>query len=1249
MEFRILGPTEVMEDGRPVPLPRGRGRLLLGVLLLKAGEVVSTDRLIDELWGEMPPPTVDTALQGLVSKLRRLLEPGRVTGEAPRILLTRPPGYLLAVEPGQIDANRFRRLIAEAEDAGPQGALGLLRDALDLWRGPALVDFTYEPFAQGHISALEELRLVALEKRTEAELTLGHHRELIGDLEGLVAEHPTRERLREHLMLALYRSGRQADALAVYSDLRRTLLDELGLDPAPSLSRLEERILRQDPSLDPDEMTTVSAVPDIPPAEERKVVTVLSMDVDVSADDRPEPDPEIARNILDRVHREASTVVTGHGGGMRRLLNGAFLGFFGIPVAREDDAVRAVRAAVDLRHLITALNRQLSPEMALSIRIGIDTGEVVVGRTAGDASGPSVRGAGILQLEAGDNQILVGEATRLLLGRAALMQAVEPLAGRGRAMWRVLDLAPGVGAAAVDATIIDREHELEGLLEGHRQTVTENRAHRLTVLGDPGIGKSRLAREVASRLTPEARVLWGHCPAYGEGVTFRPLREIVEAAAGGVDKYSLNQLLGNREDTEAIIDHVLGAIGSEGIPTSPSALFSSLRGFFELLARSSPLVLIFEDLHWAQPTLLDLVEHLSERAEAPLYLLCLARAELLEERPEWAEDSLVLGPLGPDDSRALAASRLAGRMIPVQVVDELLETAQGNPLFVEQLAAAIGERGEITVPPTVEALLAARIDRLGPAERDLVRSASVLGHRFSVEALLSLLPDPARPQAAKHLRTLEHKEFVVPYRSGTEFAFRHVLVQQAAYRSITKMNRAQLHELAAAWMEAHPQQLDETVGYHLEQAFRYHLEIGDPDSKARHLAHRAGEKLASAGLQAFGRFDAGGAEDLLSRARALLPAGHRDEWEVSFRLAEAHETMGRHGDAEAILIDLAATASDGASRLKLGLERAWLRLAIGPDPMTLDEIGELAHSALAGFADDDAKAVLPVFILGEVYRRMGRIAEMEETMRRGLGHADGSGNARFQLGARRILATALEVGPSPVVECIEECRQLVIWRGRENAAVLPILARLHAMNGEFDVSREMIARAESVLREGVRARRPMSLVLKRHAEVEILAGDLDAAENLLRQAVELDTAMDLREEAAEAAALLARTLFQRGRPEEAGEMAVLAKSLAPAESVTPQALWRSTLGTSLAARGEAKEAVRLEEEAIGLVPAAMPNLRGDLHLDLARTLLLTGQDEAGQDAIDGAIDSYQRKGNLAAAAQAKLLVTADQHGSGAWS
>ncbi|MGH8925400.1 MAG: BTAD domain-containing putative transcriptional regulator [Acidimicrobiia bacterium] len=1259
MEFRILGPTEVVDHGEPVPLPAGRARSLLGLLALKADEVVSTDQLIDALWGETPPSTVNTALQGLVSQLRRRLEPHRARGEPPSILLTRPPGYLLAVNPDRIDADQFRHLVADAAESPPEEAARLLRIALALWRGPALADFRYEPFAQTEIAELEELRQTALEKRVEADLALGRHRDVIGELERLVVEHPLRESSHGLLMLAMYRSGRQAEALQVYADLRRTLVDELGLDPSPSLHELEVSILRQDPSLElgPRQPSEPSAAGGHWITEERRTVTVLFVEVSVSADGNEPTDSEISRRLLERFFPRAIAVVTGHGGSVERVVGDALVGTFGVPLGREDDALRALRAAIDLRHLVAAFDKEQAHtgRFRLIARAGIDTGEVVVGATAGVLAGSPVRGATQLHHRAGEGEILVGKGTRLLIGNAVLFEPLEIDTDDGphQAVWRVLDLLPGVPAhpLKIEAPMVGRERELGELVAAFGKVVREGLPYRLTTLGEPGIGKSRLALELAAVSGSEAWALTGHCPSYGEGITFWPLREIVLAAAGRIGTGSLQTLLRGVEDALPIAKEVLSAIGSgESIP-SHGAIFPMARRFFEALASDRPVVLILEDLHWAQPTFLDLVDYITKNAHSPLFILCLARPEFCEEHPDWVKGvragSLMLGPLGPAESRTLAANRLTGRLVPTEVVMRVLDVAQGNPLFVEQLLAAIGEEGDFSTPATVQALLAARIDRLGPAERDLIRFASVLGHRFPIAALISLLPEPARPHALRHLRTLVGKDLMI--RSGdslpsNELGFRHVLIQEAAYRSMTKRTRSELHERAAEWLEAEAgdsNEFDETIGYHLEHAFDYLRELGDLDARGRELAVRAGEKLAEAGIRAFDRFDAAAAESLLSRAKRLLPVGHEAGWELGYRLAEAHETMGRHGDADEVLSDLLKrTPYDADTRQRLQLEQVRVRLATGPDPMTLVEIRDQAVSAHAHYkaAGEEAGLGQALFVLAEIHLRAGRMEELEAAARRGLTHADRSDNARAQLGARRMMATALEVGPRPVSESIRECDRLAIWRGRENAAVLPILARLLAMVGEFDRARDLIARAEVILMERARARRPLVLVRKRHAEVETQAGDLGAAEHQLRQALQLGLSMDLREEASEVAALLSRVLSQREAFNEAAEMADLSRSQAPSESVTSQALWRSTRALGLAARGHAKEAIPLAQAAAALVPHTMLNLRADMFLDLGQAFMALGYREEARDAIDTAISSYERKENRVSASQARLLV-----------
>ena len=1257
MEIRILGPIEVVDGGAPLSLPRGRARSLLGLLVLDAGEAVSVDRLVDELWGESPPPTVNTALQGLVYKLRNSIEPQRNKGEPPTILLTRPPGYLLDLAPEQIDTNRFRRMLAQAAAAPPESAVELLRGALALWRGPAMVDFLYEPFAQAEIAELEELRLTAMEKRIEADLGLGKHRDLIGELERLAAEHPLREGVHGLLMLALYRSGRQVEALRVYADLRSTLVDQMGIDPGPSLKQLEELILRQDPTLDLKVVAVSEPMADGERwiSEERRIVTVLAVDVATSSDKRHAPDDEVSQRVSERYFRGATAVVAGHGGRVEGTLGDTLVGIFGLPTTREDDALRAVRAAVDLRHLVAATNTELgeSGNARLGARMGIVTGEVIVGESTLSPSGSPVRGATQLYRAAQEGEILIGEATRLLVGKAVLSEPrkFDSNSGPDTAAWRVLDLMPGLPAfpLTLEAAMVDREVELSELRAAYERVAREGKPLRLTTVGEPGIGKSRLARELASMIKSEAWVLIGHCRPYGEGNPLWPLREIVEAASDGVETGALLDLLRTEEDAEEIANQVMALTGLAEGEGSPGALLPLMRRFFETLAKARPVVLIFEDFHWAESTFLNLVAYLAESVQAPLFLLCLARPELLEEHSDWVEGdrtmSLVLGPLVPEESRRLAANRLAGRMVPGEVLTRVLDSAQGNPLFVEQLVANIGEEGDFAIPATVQALLAARIDRLGPGERDLIRCASVLGQRFSVAALTSLLPELARGHVTRHLRTLEDKDLMLrgsdPDRR--ESGFRHVLIQQAAYRGMTMQTRGELHERAADWLEAEAvQKSDETVGYHLERAYQYRHELGVLDDHTQELAMRAGERLAGAGLHIFTtRLDAAGAESLLDRARRLLPSDHPSQWEVGFRLAEAHETMGRHSEADSVLSEILATEPEASiGRVVLELERVRVRFATGPDPMTLEEIVDLATTALTHYEAnrDEAGMAQALFILGEVSRRRGRISEMEEVVRRGLEHADRSDSGREQLGARRMLATALEVGPKPVPRCIEECEELALWRGKKNAAVLPILAHLHAMNGQFEQARDMVTRAEFLLRESARARRPLTLLRKRRAEVETLAGDLDAAEGQLRHALQLDLDMKIREEACEAAALLARVLFEKGNLDEAAEMADLSRDQAPSQSVAGQGLWRSTRALTLAARGEQEDAIRLAEAAVNLIPGAMLNVRAGIYIDLGKVLSALGFREKAQGAVAEAIDLYGSKGNLAAASRVRSLI-----------
>jgi DNA-binding SARP family transcriptional activator len=1276
VEFRILGPLEVLDDGRPVALPGGRGRALLALLILHAGEVVSADRLIDELWGESPPPTATTALQGLVSTLRKRLAPARAGGEAGAVLRTVPPGYVLATDPTGVDANLFRRLVEEASGAAAAERAARLRRALSLWRGPALAEFTYQPFAQREITTLEELRLAAVEERVEADLTLGRHGQLVAELEALVAAHPFRERLRGQLMMALYRAGRQAEALAVYLNAREALAGELGIEPGPELRQLEGAILRQDPALDlePSRETAPAAGKPLHSARgaaaaepwlsgERRTVTVMFVDLAVSHGAGDGADPEAHWRIVARSIDLAAGVLRRHGATVEQLVGDVLVGLFGVPIAHEDDALRAVRAAVELRGALNAFNKEVERGrgIQLPIRAGLETGEVVVptdGSGQATTSGDAVNVAARLQRAAAQDEILMGKGIRRALRDAAVLEAVQRAGpdrpGTSIAAWRLVDLVPGIPLITrrFGAPMVGRTAELARLRAAFERAVRQGAAYRFTVLGDAGIGKSRLAREFVELLGSDARTLTGHCLAYGDGITFWPLREVLLQAAGPRGLDVLAELLVGADDGEWVAGQVAAAIGPTQGPGSANELFPAVRRLFEALGDPRPLVLTLEDLHWAEPTFLDLIEYIADWGRAPVFLLCLARPELFEERPAWGAggrnaDTLVLEPLASTETERLIADRLAGTVLPPDTLTRIVEIAQGNPLFVEQLVAAFQDEGTVSLPASVNALLAARLDRLGPAERDVLRCAAVVGTDFSADGLLALVPEQARPFVGKHLGTLERKQLIRPARSVDEgFSFCHALIQLAAYRSMTREDRARLHQRFAGWLETEardsPPELDELLGYHLEEAVAQRRALGTPDEDDAGLAVRAGEHLAMAGLRAYGRFDIAAAVNLSGRAKSLLPGFHPQRRAVMRVLAETYPMLGRHDQADAVLEEMLEQARAEGNRLleqAIHLERARVRVITGPDPMRLDQIREEVERTLEVFstAGDYARAAQACYVLGIVHERQGATRKMAEVSRLGLAHADRSGRLREDVGPRWNLARAVRAGETPVREAVRICEEIIDRRGMFHPGVLCELATLHAMEGELEEARGMLARARRDMVERWRFRRPLMWAARSSAAVETLAGDIDASERELRAALEM--ALDFRERdpAAKIAAGLSRVLFVQGRSKEADGFATRSKEYAPAEGAGAQALWRVAKARVMAGRGDQREAGRLAREAVRLASVETPNLRADLLVDLAKVLLSAQQSAKVGPVIAEAIRLYERKGNLVSAARARAL------------
>lgn len=1269
MEFRLLGPLEVVEHDRPVALPQGRARSLLALLALRPGEVVPVDRLIDELWSGDPPVTAGTALQGLVSALRKRLEPGRSSEEPPTVLVTHTPGYVLAVDHDQVDVHRFQRLVMDAIPAPAPERASRLRAALALWRGPALADFSYEPFAQAPISTLEELRVTALEARLDADLALGRHAEVVTELEDLVNGHPLREGLLGQLMVALYRCGRQAHALDVYRAARRRLVEELGVEPSPRLQSVERAVLTHDPSLRAPEPVSGPGPGDEDRAEAggrawlaagRRTVTVVF--VDLSMVEPPTAvdsgDPEAAHPIVGRAQATAREVLEQFGGTVEGIIGDVAVSVFGLPVAHEDDAARAVQATCELRKHLERLNAEAERDhgVRLAARAGIDTGEVVVGDPTGRAtSGPPVRHAARLQQVAADGEVLLGHTTWRLVQEIAV---VEPAAGdaeppTGAPAWRLVDVVAATsGSVATESPHVGRAAELAELHAAFDWAARERRAALVTVVAEAGVGKSRLARAFCGSLAGQARVVTGHCRAYGEGITFWPLREIVLELADGAGREGLVRLLGSVPHGRSDAAQIAAATGISDEPMNrPDHLFSAVRRVLEASACDASLITVLEDIHWAQPTFLDLVEYLAETVRAPVLLLCLARPELVETRPRWAAEvtssrSLELQPLTMAESRKLVTDRLGGRLLAPESMGEVLAMGQGNPLFLEQLLAALRDDAAVDIPPTLQALLTARLDRLGPAERDLVRSASAIGVDVSIDALRAIVPEQVRPHLARHLQALEAKDLIGPFvAAGTDsprFEFRHALIQQAAYRSLTHAARAELHERVARWFETEaamaPVEVEELVGLHLEQAVRHRRDLGRTDHTTDQLAVRAGERLAGAGLRAYARFDVPAAENLLSRARALLPAEHAQRPAVLRRLTEAYPIMGRPQEAAACfeeLLDLVGRDGVDPLQQEIRLEQIRFRLITGPDPIPMATIRRDVEESLATFrhTGDEVRLSQAHYVLASVHLRAGRMSELESTARRGMDHARQSGELREQLGAPWWVVLHLLAGPTPVPVCIRTCEEIMDVAGMKHLGVMAALGHFRAMRGENHEGRAMVERARDLLRERIRVPRPLAFIGQQRADVELLAGNAEAAVQALRQALDIALRVTERHDAAVIAARLALLLSRQGDTVEAARLAALASDQAPAESVTAQALTGVAQARVSMDAGDAVAAERLGREAIRPIPTDMLDLQAQLHSVLAEIVATTGREHEARCIAEEAGALYRRKGNLVAAAR----------------
>ena len=875
MRINVLGPLEVLDP--PIAVSRPADRAVMTILAASSGEIVSIDRLVDGLWGERAPDSASRTLRTYVHHLRSLMPEG--------VIATAGAGYRLDLEPGCVDASQF---ITGLESAGdlvaqdPSEGARLLRAALGLWRGPPFADAPNADHLIPLRTRLESLHLQARVDLLGARLAMGEDQELVPELRALLEEQPLLEDAWALLMTALYRTGRQADSLRAYASARRHLVEELGIDPGPDLRHLEARILAQDPGLllTPPPMvspTQTEADRFLSESQRRLATFVLAeMTAERTGGEGASEPLNVVREVLERL-----------GGSIVATNASSVIASFGIPVARDDDAYRAIRGAIEARS-----------DAALAARAGDAPADIhlavlslPVDVTAGQVSQlTGVTGRLIDLLSAADpGDVVVDDATRRRLDRLFTWEEESGVTPDGVPVWRVGSTRGTADKVRMSprlrARLVGRETELAAartVIDAGKKGL----GGLLIVRGEAGVGKTRLVEELRTFASEQMTWLVGHCAAYAEAIPYWPiaslLRDWLDLGVDDTDVKARVALQAKLESTldspERVFPYLAGVLGgtqdgSSGTRTNlaPEALqyrtFEALGELVEALARRAPLVAIIEDVHWADPTSLRLIEQLLEYTERTALVIVLTMRpdpdhtsqQLLEvvhrTIPHRVTEIHVDALLQPAQAEMLDSMVGAGTL-PEKTVGQLLQLAEGNPFYVEELVGTLVDAGALvragtvwrfdhdlplTVPESVEKIVQSRIDRLDPRTREVVTSAAVLGRSFGLPLLQGVTEEPAGLLTS--INQLLRLDLLIEARRWpqAEYVFKHALTQEAAYRTLSEERRRDLHRRAAVWLEhRHEANLNEVAGLLANHC----LAAGD-ESKATVALLRAGDVARS--------------------------------------------------------------------------------------------------------------------------------------------------------------------------------------------------------------------------------------------------------------------------------------------------------------------------------------------------------------------------------------------------------------------
>jgi class 3 adenylate cyclase/tetratricopeptide (TPR) repeat protein len=1027
--------------------------------------------------------------------------------------------------------------------------------------------------------------------------------------------------------------------------------------------------------------------PPSPSTDARRIITILFADVTGSTVIGEQLDPESLRRLMSRYFTEMKGVLQRHGATIEKYVGDAVMAVFGMPVAHEDDALRAVRAAMEMHDALDHLNVELKNAWGVTIqtRTGLNTGEVLAAGAVDSQSlvvGDAVNVAARLEQAAEPGEILVGDATFRLVRDAVVTEPVGPVSLKGKTQpvraWKVVEVHPSVSGwnRRLDSPLVSRDAELGRLRGALERMVQTSTCQVMTVMGSAGIGKSRLVSEFLVDVAGSMHVGQGRCLPYGEGVTFRPVVEILQQLAGillsdtpqtAVAKVSL--LLGTSPDAAIVTERIKGLLELDDLPTSIQETFWAMRRLLQQVATTQPVVLVFDDLQWAEATLLDLLEYFTDwLRDARVLILCLARPELIDIRPGWLEGRpnatlLKLEPLAAQGVDHLIRNLLDGVELARGAETRITELAEGNPLFVEETLRMLvdddllrlvesrwtvaGDLVHVAIPPTIHAIIAARLDRLQPEERAVIERASVAGRQFWWAAVSELTSQDLRRSVGHSLQSLSRKELIRPSHShlaGEDaFEFQHILIRDTAYAEIPKETRADLHARLAEWFARKSGngvgEHDEVVGYHLEQSYRARLELGPVTPRTQQQGRRAATLLTSVGQHAFARGDMPAAVKLLTRAEALLSSDDVQRLDVLPTLAFALMEVGQFERLLTVAADtqyLATALGDPRRLAHSSILTLYLRLFTSPESWA-EEAEHEARTAMATFQRlaDDSGLARGWSLLGLVNLTKGQFLDAQQAWEKAAEHAAVAGDYRNELEALCWVLVSMWVGPAPVEQGLQRTLEVLERAGTDHKAMATAMfmrAAFEAARGEIATARQLLQQARSLLQEIALTVWMAGPLAQMAGLVELRAGSPETAEQELRRSYE--TLIEVGEMAwtPTVAALLAEAVYAQGRYDEAQALAERSRDMAGSEDVASQVLWRQVTAAVLARRGQRQDAETLMREALDLSATtdSLP-LQGQARLRVAEVLALSGRWGEATQAIGDAVRVFERKGDIQAA------------------